>query len=125
MEKWPNLFIVGAMKSGTTSLYEYLNVIPRIYMSPIKEPKYFHMKGYGKEVNVKRISDKKNYLNLFEKVNTEKIIGEASPDYLFDPNSPRLIHKKVPNANIIICLRDPVERTFSHYLMSYFVKISE
>jgi len=40
-EKWPNFFIVGATKAGTTSLHAYLNDIPGIYMSPVKEPKYF------------------------------------------------------------------------------------
>ena len=41
MEHWPNFFIVGAMKCGTTSLYEYLKIVPEIYMSEIKEPHYF------------------------------------------------------------------------------------
>jgi len=41
MERWPNFFIVGAPKAGTTSLYEYLKDIPGIYMSPVKEPKFF------------------------------------------------------------------------------------
>jgi len=44
MEKWPNFFIVGAPKAGTTSLYEYLRKIPGVYMSAIKEPHFFSSK---------------------------------------------------------------------------------
>ena len=42
MDIWPNFFIVGTPKAGTTSLYEYLRTISKIYMSPIKEPNYFN-----------------------------------------------------------------------------------
>jgi len=118
MEKWPNLFIVGAHKAGTTSLYEYLKNIPEIYMSPIKEPHYFsHNTVPEKHHHLKPIRDKKKYLELFEKVSDEKIIGEASPSYLADPNVPLLIHQVSPQARIIISLRDPLERTYSDYLM--------
>jgi len=41
MDRWPNFFIVGATKAGTTSIYEYLKEVPEIYMSPVKEPHYF------------------------------------------------------------------------------------
>jgi len=66
----------------------------------------------------KPIRDKKKYLSLFEKVKDEKIIGEASPSYLSDPEAPKLIHQVVPNAHILISLRDPVERAYSSYLMN-------
>jgi len=112
---WPNFFIVGASKSGTTSLYAYLNENPEVYMSPIKEPRYFH--NFIHETYLKRIKETSKYLRLFKKVRNEKAIGEASPTYLFDPDSPKLIKKAVPHARIIIILRDPVKRSFSHYLM--------
>jgi len=115
VEIWPNFFIVGASKSGTTTLYEYLNEIPEIYMSPIKEPLYFH--SFIHESHMKRIEDTSKYLSLFKNVKNEKAIGEASPTYLFYPESPKLIKNAVPNARIIIILREPVERAFSHYLM--------
>jgi len=41
MDSWPNFFIIGAAKGGTTSLYEYLKQVPGIFMSPEKEPNYF------------------------------------------------------------------------------------
>ena len=119
MEKWPNLFIVGAPKAGTSSLYAYLSNIPGIFMSPLKEPNYFSLKNIPKNSRIKPIRDKMNYLSLFKKVKDEKVIGEASPEYLSDPKASKLIHEIIPDAKIIISLRDPVERTFSHYLM-YF-----
>ena len=121
MEKWPNLFIVGAPKAGTSSIYAYLTNIPGIFMSPIKEPNFFSIKTIAAESPVKPIRNTLKYLSLFKKVKDEKIIGEASPSYLSDPEAPKLIHKTVPNARIIISLRDPVERTFSYYLM--FVRL--
>lgn len=117
MERWPNLFIVGAPKTGTTSLYHYLNQIPDIYMSQIKEPNYFSSKTVGGKHPVKPIRDKKKYLNLFENEKNSKYIGEATTTYLDDPEAPFLIHKKNPKSKIIISLRDPVERAYSHYLM--------
>ena len=116
-EKWPNLFIVGAPKAGTSSLYEYLKKIPGIYMSPIKEPHYFDIQTIPTNHKLNPIRDKKKYLSLFKKVKDEKIVGEASPGYLSDPQAPKLIHQVSPNARIIISLRNPVQRAFSEYLM--------
>jgi len=117
MERWPNFFIVGAPKSGTTSLYEYLKDVPGVYMSTVKEPNYFHTPNIFLGPRVIRTLDKSDYLKLFKDVTNEKAIGESSPGYLRDQNSPKLIYEQIPDARIIILLRNPVERTFSHYLM--------
>ncbi len=117
MEKWPNFFIVGVPKAGTTSLYEYLKKIPEIFMSPEKEPYYFTTKTFSEEHPMIPIDNKKKYLNLFKNVKDEKIIGEATPNYLADPDAPKLIHQVSPDAKILISLRNPVERLFSHFLM--------
>jgi len=117
MEKWPNFFIVGAPKAGTTSLYEYLKDIPGIFMSPVKEPKYFSEVHIVPGFSQKKRLDKKQYLSLFNRVKDEKIIGEASPGNLMDPKAPFLIHDINPTAYILISLRDPVARLFSSYLM--------
>ena len=117
MEKWPNFFIVGASRSGTSSLYVYLKNIPGIYMSPVKEPNYFSSATIPDDHFRGPIRDKKKYLSLFEKAKDEKIIGESSPQYLRDPQTPKLIHQIVPQAKILISLRDPVERLYSRYLM--------
>ena len=117
MEKWPNFFIVGTAKAGTTSLYEYLRNIPGIYMSPIKETHFFSKATLSENHPVHPIRDKKKYLSLFHNVKDEKIIGEVSPSYLADLEAPKLIHEVSPDAFILISLRDPVDRIFSHFLM--------
>ena len=113
---WPNFFIVGAPRAGTTSLYQYLKETSGVYMSPRKEPNYFTSINPS-SLSSPPIKDEKKYLKLFSKVKYEKAIGEASPNYLRDPKSPELIHNAVPNSKIIIILRDPVERAYSSYLL--------
>lgn len=103
---WPNFFIVGGSRCGTTSLYSYLKAVPKIFMPEWKAPAYF--------ISNKTI-DKETYLNLFKGAKDKKAIGESS-GYLQSSESPGLIHEQLPNSKIIISLRDPVERTFSHFL---------
>lgn len=118
MDRWPNFFIVGAPKAGTTSLYEYLKQVPGIFMSPEKEPNYFNQVTVFEDDPYRfTIRDKKKYLELFKNVKNEKIIGDATPNYLRDPNVPHLIHKVSPNAKILITLRNPTDRIFSQYQM--------
>jgi len=116
-KKWPNFFIVGSSKAGTTSLYYCLKQHPTIYMSPIKEPKFFCSPEYQKSSFMEPIVKEKDYVKLFDKVKNEKIVGEASVRYLFDPKSSELIHKKIPDAYILISIRDPVESAYSLYLL--------
>lgn len=83
-------------------------------MSMNKEPHYFS--SYLTKSDYPRITrTKDHYLRLFSKAG-ERIAGEASTFYLWDPDSAKMIHSVVPDAKIIIILRDPVERAFSHYL---------
>jgi hypothetical protein len=117
VENWPNFFIVGAPKAGTTSLHAQLQSVPGIFMSRIKEPNFFSRTVVPDDHPLRPIRDPRRYLQLFEGVTTEAVVGEASPTYLADPDAPRLIHDKSPEAHILISLRDPVERAFSHYLM--------
>ena len=116
-----DFFIVGAPKAGTTSLYHYLSEHPQIEMSSQKEPDYFSDKAineqgmyYGKN----RVNTLDKYESLF--VQKESVVyGEASVSYLFYDNVAEDIKKYNPNAKIIIMLRNPIERAFSHYLMDY------
>lgn len=108
----PNLFIVGAMKSGTTSIHNYLNTHPEIFMSKKpKEPRYF-----VKELNWSKGEDW--YLSLFELAGDARIIGESSTDYTKLPvyqGVAQNIASFNPEARIIYIMRDPVERSISHY----------
>jgi hypothetical protein len=105
--KKPNFFIVGAPRSGTTTLYYTLKEHPDVFMSPTKEPLFFNTERTEKEWT--------NYMDLFKNASKEKIIGEASPSNLYFEESPRLIKKYCANAKILIQLRDPVERTISYH----------
>ncbi len=118
----PNFFIIGAAKSGTSSLYMYLKQHPEIYMSPIKEPHYFsfdnvskHTKGPGDPIH-KAITNFDKYQSLFDNVTTEKAIGEASTSYLYRPEAPIRIYEILPEAKFIAILRNPVDRAFSAYM---------
>jgi len=116
-KRWPNLFIVGAPRAGTTSLYRYLNEIPQIFISLKKEPNFFNpntVKDSG-TLLIQPIRDKSDYLKLFEKSKDEIYLCEATTHYLMDPDSAKLIHNVSPNAKIIITLRDPVEREYSNF----------
>jgi len=115
VEIWPNFIIVGAQKTGTTALYDYLKQHPQVFMPKLKEPGFFRS-FVPPGVFPEPIREKKEYLSLFQDVKGEVAIGEASGMYLDDPGTPKLIREAIPNCQIIIVLRDPVERTYSDYL---------
>ncbi len=119
MRLFPNLFIVGAAKAGTTSLYAYLKQHPQIYMSPVKEPHFFSRVNPRREQRhiVQAIREREAYLALFEGAEGYPVAGEASPSYLWDKEAPYRIREAVPDARIVILLRDPIDRAYSHYLM--------
>jgi len=72
MERWPNFFIVGAPKAGTTSLHHLMKPIPEIYMSPVKEPNYFSSSTISNDHPIAPIRNKKKHLDLFKKIKQEK-----------------------------------------------------
>lgn len=116
----PNFFIVGAPKAGTTSLYHYLNEHPDIFMADPKELNYFS----GSEIRSQElyykayiVEDLPKYKDHFSGSEKKIAVGEASVSYLFYKEVPGKIFELVPDAKIVIILRDPVERAFSHYLM--------
>ena len=114
-----DFFIVGAPKAGTTSLYYYLDQHPDINMSSVKEPNFFSHKFINKQklyYQTKNVESIEDYHNLFKKPKDKLIYGEASVSYLFYDVA-QSIKEYNPNAKIIIILRNPVSRSFSHYLM--------
>ncbi len=108
--RWPNLFIVGAPKGGTTTLWRYLDQHPDVFMSPEKEPNFFL-----DPTPPVRVPTEEAYLGLFAGASDETWLGEASGRYFSDPTTPGLIKARVPDARIMIALRDPVERAYSSY----------
>lgn len=106
----PNLFILGAAKSGTTFLYNTLVNHPDIFFPWEKEPSFLSS-HFDKHIN-----STAKYFELFDDVQEEKIIGEASPNYLSDPASPRILKGLFPDAKFIIALRNPADRAYSLYV---------
>jgi len=105
-EKIPNFFIVGAPKSGTTSLYKYLSTHPNIFMSTPKEPNFFSSDLNG--LNCVNTLDE--YQSLFKKTNKSQIIiGEASVWYLYSEKALTNIYDYNNNAKIIVMLRNPID----------------
>ncbi len=113
----PNFFIVGAAKSGTTSLYHYLSQHPNVYMPSLKEPHWFSRVTPNPEQLVHAVTSEEEYLKLFERYRGQSAVGEASPSYLWDTGAPHRIKAAVPHAKIVAILRHPVERAYSHYTM--------
>lgn len=116
---WPNFFIVGAAKAGTTSLYRFLAQHPQVFMSGIKEPHFFSAVSPRKEQKdiVKTVSDERCYRRLFEGSAGYIAVGESSPSYLSELGTAERINRIIPDAKAIILLRDPIARAHSHYLM--------
>jgi hypothetical protein len=108
----PDLFIVGAPKSGTTSLYEWLKGHPEVFMTPVKEPCYFSRDlAADKSGNFLRYDlDRARYLALFEAAGEgAKRVGEASTRYLYSKDAAGLIAAEQPDARIVAILRNPVD----------------
>lgn len=123
-QKLPNFLIIGAAKSGTTSIYHYLKNHPDIFMSKIKETNFFLGDGRtamkeigldGKTRELSSVGTLAEYSALFQAA-TEKARGEASPKYLYYPGTAERIKAAVPNAKIIAVLRHPVDRAYSAFL---------
>jgi hypothetical protein len=118
----PSFFIVGAPKAGTTALHDYLAGHPEVCMSSDKEPNYFsdkEIQSQGLYYEKKNPKNEQEYLALFSCKESHKIAGESSVSYLFYPEVAQRIFDFNPAARIIISLREPVSRAFSHYLMDY------
>ena len=110
----PNFLIIGAMKSGTTALYYYLEQHPEIYMSPVKEPNFFS--SQEQENAADAVTNIGAYQQLFRGASGKKAIGEASHSYLYDPGAAAEIRRYVPEAKLIAILRNPIDRAYSHFL---------
>lgn len=121
----PSFLIIGAAKTGTTSLYSWLKQHPQVYMTPVKETNFFAFEGENLDfppgtVNEKYLANCKtnieSYCEQFKGVTNEIAIGEASPIYLYNPKAAERILHYIPNAKLIVILRNPIERAYSNFL---------
>lgn len=108
MSTRPNLFIVGAPKCGTTAWYEYLRHHPDIFFPELKEL----LTDFP---NYPQVRDRADYLALFDGAGSSRVVGDASPRYLFSEEAAGNIARFNPDAKILIFLRDRAD-----YLESLF-----
>lgn len=121
----PTFIIIGAPKTGTSSIFNYVGQHPDAFTSTPKEPCFFlfdravpKFAGPGDDTFYSTtIGDIAQYSALFEKAGCKKAIGEASTLYLQHEDTPRRIFTHLPEVKLIVLLRNPVERAYSHYIM--------
>jgi len=107
----PNLFLLGAAKSGTTSMHAALREHPSICMSDPKEPFFFECtRGEGLE------SYREQYFAHWQ---GETVVGEARARHLYLPYVPERIHRVNPDARLVVLLRNPVDRAYAAWWHHY------
>lgn len=114
----PTFLVIGAQRSGTTSLHDHLAEHPAVLPAKVKEIQYFH-RYYekGDRWYRARFPVTARASRVRRRIGAEPAVGETSPDYLFDPRAPARVHAFGPALKLIAILRDPVERAHSHWRM--------
>jgi hypothetical protein len=119
----PDFFIIGVPKAGTTALHVALARHPQLFLSRVKEPKFFLCDGppprSGGPGDAKtfreRIWRREDYEALFADAPAGALRGESTPFYLHDPAAHRRIREAVPRAKLIALVRDPIDRAHSNW----------
>jgi hypothetical protein len=119
----PDFLVIGAPKAGTTALHAALAAHPGLYMSAIKEPKFFLTDGppptRGGPGDVltyrEHVWRRPDYEALFDRAPAGTLRGESTPLYLYDRAAMRRIRAALPGARLIAIVRDPVERAHSNW----------
>ena len=119
----PDFLVAGVPKAGTTALHAALSRHPAIYMSPIKEPKFFLTDGPpptrggpGDALTYREhVWERDKYEALFDAAAPGTLRGEATPLYLYDADAMGRIRALIPDVKLIVIVRDPVERAHSNW----------
>lgn len=120
-----DFFLVGPPKCGTTTAYHWLKTNPSIFVPEVKEPHFFQFKnkplaysGAGDMERLARmiVQDEDSYMSLYDSKKKNQLSGDCSTMYFYSEDAIREIKLHNPQAKIIIVLRDPIERAFSHYM---------
>ncbi len=120
----PDFFIIGAPKAGTTALHAALAAHPGLFMSSVKEPKFFLTDGLppsrgGGPGDVQTYREhiwrRPEYEALFAAAPRGTLRGESTPFYLYSQPAQERIRALIPHAKLIVILRDPVERAHSNW----------
>jgi Sulfotransferase family len=124
-EPRPDVLIIGAPKAGTSALHAALTQHPEIYASPVKEPKYYMCwdapppayRGPGDaHSNQEWIWRRADYEALFREAPKDAQRLESTPFYLYMPGARRRIAEELPEAKLIVIVRDPIDRAYSNWM---------
>lgn len=107
-----DFLVCGTQKAGTTALYHYLKQHPSLCMADKKEVHYF-----DQETFFQGVPDYEEYHKWFQPTRHSKLLGEVTPVYMYWHSAPRRIWEYNPNIKIILVLRNPIERAYSHWNM--------
>lgn len=115
----PNLFVIGAPKCGTTFLFEKLQSHPDLFFPKIKELNYFSLEQLNKDSYYKdyKTNSLDKYLRFYDTAKNEKYLVDGSVSYFTFDDIPAKIKEFNPDAKIIMLVRNPYNRSYSHYLM--------
>lgn len=132
----PNFIVIGAAKSGTTSLLSYLGQHPEVFVSSSKEPNYFALaerdlpsEGPVPAPILQQMlynwsrTNFAEYTALFDTADAAKAVGEGSVRYLYFDEAPSRIRALLPEVRLVAILRDPVARLYSHYSMNRQIQL--
>ncbi|SEG54272.1 Sulfotransferase family protein [Thermomonospora echinospora] len=119
----PDVLVIGAPKAGTTALHSGLARHPRLFMSPVKEPKFFLTDGPpptrggpgDAQTYREHVWRRADYEALFDGAPPGALCGESTPFYLHDLEAQLRIRRLIPDVRLIAVLRDPVERAHSNW----------
>jgi hypothetical protein len=120
----PQFLIIGAARSGTTALYQYLAEHPRLFLTEPKEPHYFALAGTTpaftgpgdrQTINRLAVTDTDAYLRLYRDARPDQVRGEASVSTMYSPGAVDRVREEAPDARLVAVLRDPVDRAFSSW----------
>jgi hypothetical protein len=126
-DRLPQFVIAGAPKAGTTALHAALATHPGLYLSPVKEPKYYLTDGRPPPRDRQRgpgdahsagewIWRREPYLRLFDGAPAGTVRGESTPFYLYDRAAHARLAADVPGIKVIVVVRDPVDRAVSNFV---------
>ncbi len=125
-DRLPHFVIAGAPKAGTTALHAALATHPQLYLSPVKEPKYYltdgrppardRQRGPGDAHSAQEwVWRREEYLALFDGAPDGAVRGESTPFYLHDRAAHGRLVADVPDIKVIVVVRDPVDRAYSNW----------
>jgi len=110
----PTFIGIGAVKSGSTSIYHYLGEHPDVYVSPVKETNFFAFEG--QKASRYRVRTWAAYTAQFTPSDSQRAVGEFSPIYMERPCAAHRIADALPDVKLIASLRSPVDRAYSDWI---------